>query len=240
MTLSKTKERASTPATNQVPAQHSMAGPVAPPRVSARRRRPGVIALSLALIAAGGAGVAVLLLQVGDRTPVVTVVRDVQVGQVLTEQDLGKATVALDPAIEAVRAGDLKSVLGKRAAVELRPGSLLSPSQVTKDSLVKPGEQLVPIGLKPDQVPATDLVPGQKVQLVRVPAQGAAGVESDAEKSDSAQEAIAGHVVKASKAAPGTGIVVVDVATAADDGPKAAGWVSAGALRLVLDAPDGR
>jgi hypothetical protein len=199
-----------------------------------------VIALSLALIAAGGAGVTVLLLQVGDRTPVVTVVRDVQVGQVLTEQDLGKASVALDPAVKAVRADDLKSVVGKRAAVELKPGSLLSPSQVTKDSLVKPGEQLVPIGLKPDQVPATALVPGQKVQLVHVPAQGATSVGDDGKPSDRTQETIAGRVVKASKAAPGTGIVVVDVATVANDGPKAAAWVSAGALRLVLDAPDGR
>lgn len=240
MTLSKTKERIGTPATNGVPPHRTVAGPVAPPRVSARRRRPGVIALSLALIAAGGAGVAVLLLQVGDRTPVVTVVRDVQVGQVLTDQDLGKASVALDPAVKAVRADDLKSVVGKRAAVELKPGSLLSPSQVTKDSLVKPGEQLVPIGLKPDQVPATALVPGQKVQLVHVPAQGATSVGDDGKPSDRNQEIIAGRVVKASKAAPGTGIVVVDVATVADDGPKAAAWVSAGALRLVLDAPDGR
>lgn len=100
---------------------------MAPPRVSARRRRPGVIALSLALIAAGGAGVAVLLLQVGDRTDVLTVARDVPVGQVLTEDDLGKASLALDPAVKAVGAGDLKSVVGKRAAVELKPGSLLSP-----------------------------------------------------------------------------------------------------------------
>ncbi|MGI5380705.1 SAF domain-containing protein [Streptomyces sp. CA-251387] len=213
-----------------------VAGPVTPPRVSARRRRPGVIALSLALIAAGGAGVAVLLLQGGHRTEVVTVVRDVQVGQVLTEQDLGEASVALDPAVKAVEADDLKSVVGKRAAVELKPGSLLAPSQVTKDSLVKPGEQLVPIGLKPEQVPATDLVPGQKVQLVHVPAQGTAA--SDAE-SDTPPETIAGRVVKASKAAPGTGVVVVDVATATAEGPTAAAWVSAGTLRLVLDAPDG-
>lgn len=240
MTLSKTKERTGTPATSGVPSQLQVAGPVAPPRVSARRRRPGVIALSLALIAAGGAGVAVLLMQVGDRTPVVTVVRDVQVGQVLTEQDLGKASVALDPAVKAVPADDLKSVLGKRAAVELKPGSLLSPAQVTKDSLVKPGEQLVPIGLKPDQVPATALVPGQKVQLVHVPAQGAASAGSDREEPDHARETLTGRVVKASAAAPGTGIVVVDVATSAADGPKAAAWMSAGALRLVLDAPDGR
>lgn len=231
--MSKAEERT---AVNGVPPHGQVAGPVTPPRVSARRRRPGVIALSLALIAAGGAGVAVLLLQVGHRTEVVTVVRDVQVGQVLTEQDLSKASIALDPALKAVEADDLKSVVGKRAAVELKPGSLLAPTQVTKDSLVKPGEQLVPIGLKPEQVPATALVPGQKVQLVHVPTQGATASDTGNEKPS---DTIAGRIVKASKTAPGSGVAVVDVATAEADGPTAAGWVSAGALRLVLDAPDG-
>ncbi|MGA5605161.1 SAF domain-containing protein [Streptomyces griseoincarnatus] len=234
--MSKIKERAATPASGGIPQPAQAAGPVAPPRVSARRRRPGVIALSLALIAAGGAGVAVLLLQVGDRTEVVTVVRDVEVGQVLTEQDLGKASVALDPAVKAVRADEVESVVGKRAAVELKPGSLLSPSQVTKDSLVEAGEQLVPIGLKPEQVPATALVPGQKVQLVHVPAQGAG--DPGGEPGKDGPQSIAGRVVKASKAAPGTGVVVVDVATTAEAGPTAAAWVSADALRLVLDAPE--
>ncbi|MBC2868673.1 SAF domain-containing protein [Streptomyces mexicanus] len=233
--MSKTEERVSA-APNGVPQQGHVATPVAPPRVSARRRRPGVIALSLALIAAGGAGVAVLLLQVGNRTDVVTVVRDVQVGQVLTEDDLGKASIALDPAVKAVRADDLKSVVGKRAAVELKPGSLLAPSQVTKDNLVKAGEQLVPIGLEPKQIPATALVPGQKVQLVHVPAQG---TTDTGKTSDAAPQTIDGRVVKASGAAPGTGIVVVDVATSATDGPTAAAWEAAGTLRLVLAAPDG-
>ncbi|WP_326762817.1 SAF domain-containing protein [Streptomyces phaeochromogenes] len=204
--------------------------------MSARRRRPGVIALSLALIAAGGAGVAVLLLQVGNRTDVVTVVRDVQVGQVLTEDDLGKASIALDPAVKAVPSDDLDSVVGKQAAVELKPGSLLAPAQVTKDSLVKAGEQLVPIGLEPKQIPATPLMPGQKVQLVHVPAQGQADT---GKTSGTPPETVDGRVVKASSAAPGTGIVVVDVATSAADGPTAAAWVSAGTLRLVLAAPDG-
>lgn len=163
-------------------------------------------------------------------------VRDVEVGQVVTEDDLGKASIALDPAVKAVRGGDLDSVVGKRAAVELKPGSLLAPSQVTKDSLVKAGEQLVPIGLKPEQVPATALVPGQRVQLVHVPAQG----QADADKTaDTAPETIDGRVVKASSAAPGTGTVVVDVATSATQGPTAAAWVSAGTVRLVLAAPDG-
>lgn len=234
--MSKTKEHAQTAYTTAVPPQGQPSAPVTPPRVAARRRRPGVIALSLALIAAGGAGVAVLLLQVGHRTDVVTVVRDVQVGQVLTERDLGKASVALDPAVKAVRSDELKSVVGERAAVELRPGSLLAPSQVTKDSLVKAGEQLVPIGLEPKQIPATALVPGQKVQLVHVPAQG---TTDTGRTSDTASQTIDGRVVKASGAAPGTGIVVVDVATTATDGPTAAAWEAAGTLRLVLAAPDG-
>ncbi|RPF30285.1 SAF domain-containing protein [Streptomyces sp. TLI_185] len=234
--MSKTQERVDK-APNSVPQHERVAGPVAPPRVSARRRRPGVIALSLALIAAGGAGVAVLLLQVGNRTDVVTVVRDVQVGQVLAEDDLGKASVALGPPVKAVRAENLKSVVGKRAAVELKPGSLLAPSQVTKDNLVKAGEQLVPIGLEPKQIPATALVPGQKVELVHVPAQGT----TDAGKtSDAAPQTIDGRVVKASGAAPGTGIVVVDVATSAADGALAAAWEAAGTLRLVLAAPGGK
>ncbi|MFD6821967.1 flagellar biosynthesis protein FlgA, partial [Streptomyces sp. NPDC060085] len=102
---------------------------------------------------------------------------------------------------------------------------------------VKAGEQLVPIGLKPEQIPATALVPGQKVELVHVPAQG----ETEPDKaSDGGPKTLAGRVVKASAAAPGTGVVVVDVATSASDGPTAAAWVSSDTLRLVLAAPDGR
>ncbi|MFD5633633.1 SAF domain-containing protein [Streptomyces sp. NPDC127077] len=180
---------------------------------------------------------AVLLLQVGNRTDVVTVVRDVQVGQVLTDADLGKASIALDPAVKAVRADDLKAVVGKRAAVELKPGSLLTPSQVTKDSLVRAGEQLVPIGLEPKQIPATALIPGQQVQLVHVPAQGT----TDTGKTpDAPPRTIDGRVVKASGASPGTGIVVVDVATSSSDGPVVVAWEATDTVRLILAAPDGR
>ncbi|MGW6755541.1 SAF domain-containing protein [Streptomyces sp. NPDC055006] len=232
--MSKTQERAVP--VGGIPASGQPSGPVAPPRVSARRRRPGLIALSLALIAAGGAGVVVLVLQAGHRTQVVTVTRDVQVGEVVTEADLGRASVALDPVVKAVTADRLDSVVGKRAAVELRPGSLLVPSQVTSRQVIKPNEQLVPVGLKPEQVPATALVPGQKVRLVHVPAQGEDTTPGAKEQTP---ESVPARVVKAGAAAPGTGVVVVDVATAASEGPRLAAWVSSGNVRLVLDAPGG-
>ena len=54
--------------------------------------------------------------------------------------------------------------------LEIRYGTVLAVKGVSFS--VKAGEQLVPIGLKPEQIPATALVPGQKVQLVHVPALG--------------------------------------------------------------------
>jgi hypothetical protein len=178
------------------------------------------------------------VVQVGHRTQVVTVTRGVAVGQVITEQDLGEASVALDPVVKAVRAEEVASVVGRRAAVGLRPGSLLAPSQVTKGFLVRAGEQVVPVGLKPEQVPATALVPGLRVKLVRVPAPGATDADTDG-ALDGRPRTVEGRVVKASKAATGTGSIVVDVAVSADEGPRAAAWGAAGLLRLVLEAPGG-
>ncbi|MGR3938462.1 SAF domain-containing protein [Streptomyces sp. BRA346] len=207
-------------------------GPVVPPRVSARRRRPGLIALAVVLITGGGAGGAVLLMESGQRTEVVTVVRHVPVGQVVTDRDLGKASVALDPAVKAVKSADRAGVVGKRAAVELTPGSLLSSGQVTGNSLVKAGEQVVPMGLKPDQVPASDLAPGQRVHIVQVPGE-------DQEAGASQQQPIPAHVVKVGAPSPGTGEVVIDVAAARSQAPTLASWVSTGDVRLLIDAQGG-
>ncbi|WP_019712066.1 SAF domain-containing protein [Streptomyces xinghaiensis] len=231
--MSKTEQRTANPGPGEtVPPQFTAGGPVAPPQVSSRRRRPGMIALSLALIAAGGAAGAVLWLESGQRTQVVTVVRPVPVGQQITERDLGRAAIALDPAVKAVTSAE--SVIGKRAAVELTPGSLLSPAEVTDTSLVADGEALVPIGLKPEQVPATDLAPGQPVQIVQVP-----GPDQEPEESTAQPSTIAAKVVKVGEPSPGTGTVVVDVAAPATDAPALAAWASSGNVRLIVDSRDG-
>ncbi|MEU4903831.1 SAF domain-containing protein [Streptomyces sp. NPDC022067] len=164
----------------------------------------------------------------GQRTEVVTVVRHVPVGQVVTERDLGEASVALDPVLTAVKAADRGDVVGKRAAVELTPGSLLSQGQVTADSLVKAGEQVVPLGLKPEQVPASSLAPGQRVQIVRVPGE-------DQQDSQTQAEPISAHVVKVGDPTPGTGASVVDVAAAKAEAPLLASWASTGNIRLLID-----
>lgn len=225
----------------QVPGQGGpSAQPVAPPRmVKQRRRRPALIALSIALIATGGLAGAVLYTASGQRTSVVIVRRDVPVGSQITKDDLGQASIALDPAVKSVKAAKAGSLVGQRAAVDLKAGSLLAPSQVTKQSLVKPDEQLVGVSLKPSQLPATPLSPGQKVLVVSTPDPNAVGGSGKSTGTDSPPETLPATVVAVGKPATATGVVTIDVAVPASDGPALAARVATGNVALVVASRDG-
>lgn len=212
------------------------AAPVAVPKaLGPRRRSPWAIGLSVAMIAAGGVGGSVLWEAAGERTGVVTVVRQVPAGQEITDRDLGKASVALDPALEPVLSTERDEVVGKRAAVGLVPGTLLSRSQVTEASLVAEGEQVVPVGLKPHLLPATELAPGRRVRVVWVPAEGAAAADESAPK----RQQVSARVVEVSSASPGSGVTVVDVAVAAQEGPVVLAWAAGGNAALAIEPQGG-
>ncbi|MGW1521437.1 SAF domain-containing protein [Streptomyces sp. NPDC002287] len=214
----------------------------APRVVRQRRRRPGLIALSVALIAAGGLSGALLFTASGQRSSVLVVARDVPVGATLTEADLAPASLALDPVVKAVPAAKKAGLVGQRAAVALKAGSLLSPGQITAVSLVKNGEQLVGVALKPSQLPASRLAPGQKVLIVSTPDPAQAGAAAVAGKPADpapAPKTLAATVVAVGVAAPATGVVVVDVAVPAADGPVLASRVASGAVALIVAAQAG-
>ncbi|WP_371640798.1 SAF domain-containing protein [Streptomyces virginiae] len=214
--------------------------PAAAPRVvRQRRRRPGLIALSVALIAAGGLSGALLFTASGQRTAVLVVARDVPVGAAISDADLAPASLALDPAVKAVPVAKKKTMVGQRAAVALKAGALLSPGQVTSVSLVKAGEQLVGVALKPSQLPASRLAPGQKVVIVSTP--DAAGQAAGGKPAEpvGAPKTVAATVVAVGVAAPATGVVVVDVAVPATDGPALAARVATGAIALILAPQEG-
>ncbi|MER5870508.1 SAF domain-containing protein [Streptomyces sp. NPDC002044] len=215
--------------------------PAAAPRVvRQRRRRPGLIALSVALIAAGGLSGALLLTASGQRTAVLVVARDVPVGAAISDADLAPASLALDPAVKAVPVTKKAGMVGQRAAVALKSGSLLSPGQVTSVSLIKAGEQLVGVALKPSQVPASRLAPGQKVLIVSTPDPAqAAGAGGKAGEPAGAPKTLPATVVAVGAAAPATGVIVVDVAVPAADGPTLAARVATGAVALILAPQEG-
>ncbi|MEU7779312.1 SAF domain-containing protein [Micromonospora sp. SD19] len=148
----------------------SVDAPVNPPTVVRQRRvRPGLLGLAVLLIALGGLGAAFAVTSVRATGSYLAVARPVEVGREISAADLVTVQVAGGQGLRPVPAGRLDEVVGKRAAVALLPGTLLTLGQVTDDPLLGPGQQQIALGLKTAQVPARELHPGDKVLLVSTP-----------------------------------------------------------------------
>ncbi|MFC5925932.1 SAF domain-containing protein [Micromonospora vulcania] len=150
--------------------------PVSPPKVVRQRRvRPGLLGLAVLLIALGGLGAAFAVTSVRATGSYLAVARPVEVGREISAADLITVQVAGGQGLRPVPAGRLDEVVGKRAAVALVPGTLLTLGQVTDDPLLGPGQQQIALGLKTAKVPARELHPGDKVLLVSTPDDNATG-----------------------------------------------------------------
>ncbi|MFG3553872.1 SAF domain-containing protein [Micromonospora sp. NPDC047557] len=155
--------------------------PVSPPKVVRQRRvRPGLLGLAVLLIALGGLGAAFAVTSVRATGSYLAVARPVEVGREVSAADLITVQVAGGQGLHPVPAGRLNEVVGKRAAVALVPGTLLTLGQVTDDPLLGPGQQQIALGLKTAQVPARSLHPGDKVLLVSTPDENATGAAAGA------------------------------------------------------------
>lgn len=146
------------------------AGPIPVPKMAPQRRwRPGLVALAVALIATGGLSAAYAVTLVGGTNAYLAVGRSVQAGSKLEAADLTVVRISGDPALRPIGAGRSADVIGKYAAVELFPGSLLTEEQLADVPLGGAGTYLVSIGLSQDKVPAQRIKPGVKVLLVATP-----------------------------------------------------------------------
>ncbi|MEU8329566.1 MULTISPECIES: SAF domain-containing protein [unclassified Micromonospora] len=154
----------------------SVDAPVSPPKVVRQRRvRPGLLGLAVLLIALGGLGAAFAVTSVRATGSYLAVARPVEVGREVSAADLITVQVAGGQGLRPVPAGRLDEVVGKRAAVKLVPGTLLTLGHVTDDPLLGPDQQQIALGLKTAQVPARQLHPGDKVLLISTPDRSANG-----------------------------------------------------------------
>ena len=132
-----------------------------------RRRRPAVLALAVVLVGLGALVNAVAVRQ-GDRVAVLAVARPVPVGQQIAEADLSVVQVATVSSLVTVPADQRASVVGRYAAVGLRPGSLLTSDAVTDQRAPLAGQAVLAVAVKTGLVPARGLGPGDRVLLVPV------------------------------------------------------------------------
>ena len=145
--------------------------PIAPPKVVRQRRtRPGLLGLALLLVALGGLGAAYAVNSVRATGEYIAVARPVSAGAQIVPEDLMVVQLGGGQGLTPIAASDGAKVVGKRAAVALSAGSLLTPDQITDDQLLGPGQQQVALGLSPQEIPARALRPGDKVLLVGAPA----------------------------------------------------------------------
>ncbi|MGW2232352.1 SAF domain-containing protein, partial [Streptomyces formicae] len=221
------------------PAATAAQAPAQPPGAAvswqARRRRPGLLALAAACVAACAVGNYWYWSENGQRAPVLVVAHEVPAGNVIREGDLVQGSVALDPALKAIGASQRGSVVGKRAAVELLPGALLSPGQITTRTLVKPGEQLVGIGLKAGQLPDSTLRRNDQVQVVFTAKDGAAVGDRAAAGRREKPETVDARVMRVGAIEENTGSRVIDVAVPQAEGPRLAEQAASGDVALAVN-----
>jgi hypothetical protein len=208
------------------------------PAATPRRRRPrGLWVTGLVLVAVGGLATATVVARAGDRVEVLAVAREIPVGQTIAAADLTVARIAADPALRPIPATDRPAIVGHVAAVDLRPGSLLTAASVTDVAVPGPGEQLIGVPTGPGQRPARGLRPGDRVRLVSAPtASGASGaapaVASDA-LAEAGQAGVTARVVEIGPA-DADGKSTVDVVVPDAVGPSVAAVASTGQIVLIL------
>jgi hypothetical protein len=188
-----------------------------------------MIALAVALIGVGILGGAALFQQVNHQVPVLLVTQAVPAGTQLTAADLSSTSVVLGAGVAAIPARQEHQVLGLVAATDLKPGTLLAAAELTATLPPSRNQQLVPIAIKPSQLPASGLAPGDQVMVVSAPsAPGSNNVAPVPGPS------IAGVVQAVSARPDQDGMAVVDLLVAAANGTNLAREAAAGGIALVV------
>jgi len=195
-----------------------------------RERRWSVAALCAVLAVLAALLAAYAVTAASDRTPVLAIAHDVPAGQALTKDDLAVAEVSADAALAPIPADERSSVIGKRPAVPLRKGGLLTKAQLAGGSGLGDDKQQVGVQIKRGQSPAGTLAPGDEVLAVTTPAQGE---EAKTAADDSAEASPISATVVSVTQPDAAGTVVVNLAVATTDGPLLAQRAAMGRIALV-------
>lgn len=158
-----------TPATTAPTAGRPPAAPINIARSAPRRRSWMQGALAILLIAGGALTAGYVAQRIGATHDFLGVSRPVGRGAEISAADLIIIRVNEAVGLKPIPAGQSGTVIGKRAAVPLVPGTLLTPEQLTDTPVPAPGNQLVRLALSEDRVPADRLATGSRVLLVVMP-----------------------------------------------------------------------
>ncbi|HUJ07862.1 MAG TPA: SAF domain-containing protein [Streptosporangiaceae bacterium] len=197
-----------------------------------RRRRPGMIALAVALVGVGILASTALYSATNHHVSVLVATVTVPAGSVITASDLGTASIAAGPGVRTIPTAQARQVIGQVAGTALYPGMLLTASELATSRPPAPGQVLVPLPMRPSVLPASGLSPGDQVLIVATPgAQGQAGSSSTPPVLTAP---VAGVVEAVSPGVDTDGFKVVDVLVPTANGAAVVQQASTGQLALIM------
>ena len=197
------------------------------------RRRPVFVAAGIAIVVVGALLIAQLIHAGQTENRVLEVRSDVGRGEVIRDTDLVAVTVGQVGNVSTVPADQLDAMVGKRAAVDLRSGSLLSAGAIgAADTVPAPGKSLVGLKLAPGQVPIGDLTAGAKLRLIQTSAINGSATATDAANTN-------GQSWDATMAASTKGtdqVTLVNVEVKSGEAARIAQLTSQGRIAVVKDS----
>lgn len=129
------------------------------------RRSPRLIALGVLLVVLGALGASALYSMNTDNTTVVVMARDVVRGDEIQASDVAVVSVPAGLQLEMSDASDMAQMVGQTARSDLPAGSFPLTRHVGDDPMPA-GSSLVGMRLTSGRLPAAELPPGTRVQLI--------------------------------------------------------------------------
>lgn len=202
-------------------------------RPARARRRWGLFAAMAALVCLGALGNVWLHEVTSNAIEVVAARSTIERGSLISRAELMTVQISADPALRTVAATDLQSLVGKRAAVDVAAGSLVTGESVTDQEIPAQGHSLVGVGVTAAMMPGARLVAGDRVRIVATAGQqGTSGTQTE-------PVSIAAVVVSTASGSDvnGAGLqTVITVDVPSQDAPQLASMASTGQVAVVLDS----
>lgn len=192
------------------------------------RRRPALIIASAAALLLSALGGVWLWSAATSSVEVVVAKTTVPRGAVIAADDLAIARVSLDPVVASIPASQASMLVGKRAALDIAAGGLLTPADLAAETVPAAGKTVVGLSLGNGMLPAIPLQGGDQVRVVQTP--GAQG-----QVDGTPPVTIVATVVAVTRSADGQS-ALVDLLVNADAAPDLAARAATGKVAVVLDS----
>jgi hypothetical protein len=188
-------------------------------------------ALAVLLIVGGALVSAYLVMASGQRTPVIRVGHQVAAGQRIPIDALEEVEVSAAADLDVIPWSDRDKVTRTYATVTLVKGALLTNGMISGSESVSKGTVVIGLALKPGQLPAGGLQPGDRVALYAVAADGTTGGQDG---SLLAPEATVFDVRQPGENDVESDQVQVSVAVPPDQAPQVTEAASSGGIAVAL------